>query len=103
MSDWFEEVFAEARKIPVGTVLSYGQVGDRAGVTARMAGKALSWASDAPSLDPVPWWRVLGSDGTLRIGKRDPALAKLQRERLETEGVKFTGSQRVESRFFAPD
>jgi alkylated DNA nucleotide flippase Atl1 len=103
MSDWFEDVYAAARLIPVGTVLSYGQVGDRAGVTARMAGKAMTFASDAPNLDAVPWWRVLGSDGTLRIGKRDPALARLQRERLEAEGVAFTGSGRVESRFFATD
>ena len=89
--NWFEDVFAAARLIPAGVVKSYGQLGDRAGVTARMAGKAMSWASDAPGLDAVPWWRVLGADGTLRIGKRDPLLAKLQRERLEAEGVKFTG------------
>ena len=107
--NWFEDVFAAARLVPPGTVLSYGQLGDRAGVTARMAGKAMSWASDSPkpggkgTENAIPWWRVLGSDGTLRIGRRDPLLAKLQRERLEAEGVKFTGSQRVESQFFAED
>jgi methylated-DNA-protein-cysteine methyltransferase-like protein len=103
MSDWFEEVYAAARLIPPAVVLSYGQLGDRAGVTARMAGKAMTFASDAPNLDAVPWWRVLGSDGTLRIGRRDPALAKLQRDRLEAEGVRFTDAGRVESRFFAED
>ena len=110
MSDWFEDVFAAARLIPVGVVMSYGQVGDRAGVTARMAGKALTFASDSTNSpktggkgaeNAVPWWRVLGADGTLRIGRRDPLLARLQRERLEAEGVRFTGSGRVESRFFA--
>ena len=103
MSDWFDAVFEVVRRIPAGSVMSYGQVGDRAGVTARMAGKALAVASDSPLSGPgvTPWWRVVGSDGTLRIGRRDPALAKLQRERLEAEGIAFTGSRRVESRFFA--
>lgn len=92
---WFATVYEAARQIPPGKVASYGQLADMAGVTARMSGRAL-WAVP----DGVPWWRVVGSDGSLRIGKRDPALAKIQRERLEIEGVKVSESGRVENRFF---
>lgn len=92
---WFATVYEAAKQIPAGKVASYGQLGDMAGVTARMSGRAM-WTVP----DGVPWWRVVGSDGTLRIGNRDPALAKIQRERLEAEGVKVSESGRVESRFF---
>ncbi|MGC4046915.1 MAG: MGMT family protein [Armatimonas sp.] len=95
---WFATVYEAAKQIPAGKVASYGQVGDMAGVTARMSGRALSFVPDG-----VPWWRVVGSDGTFRISRRDPALAKRQREKLEAEGVKVSDSLRVESRFFIDD
>jgi methylated-DNA-protein-cysteine methyltransferase-like protein len=93
--DWFPVVYEAARAVPAGRVASYGQIGDAAGVTARMAGKALRFCPDG-----VPWWRIVGSDGTLRIARHDPALAKLQREKLEAEGVRLSDAGRVESRFF---
>ena len=37
----------------------------------------------------VPWQRVVGSDGYLRIGRRSPPLMQRQRELLEAEGVTF--------------
>jgi methylated-DNA-protein-cysteine methyltransferase related protein len=92
---WYEAVYAAARQVPAGRVASYGQLGDLAGVTARMAGRAV-W--EVP--EGVPWWRIVGSDGALRIAKRDPALAKRQREQLEAEGVRLSDAGRVESRFF---
>ena len=39
--------------------------------------------------EEVPWQRVVGSDGYLRIGKRSPHLQQKQRELLEAEGVTF--------------
>jgi methylated-DNA-protein-cysteine methyltransferase related protein len=95
---WFAAVYEAARTIPPGQVCSYGQLGALAGVTARMAGKALAFTPEG-----VPWWRVVAWDGSLPIHKKDPALALLQRQKLESEGIKFTGSQRVESRFFISD
>lgn len=65
--------------------MSYGQVADLAGCTARVAGWAMANVTDAA----VPWQRVVGSDGYLRIGRRSTALQELQRSLLVQEGVTF--------------
>lgn len=82
-------VHARVRLIPSGQVMSYGQVGDEVGCSAREAGWAMN---QAPDEKDVPWQRVVGSDGALRIGKRSPHLAQRQRELLEAEGVTFKES-----------
>ncbi len=80
-----ESVHTRVRLIPPGQVMSYGQVGDEVGCSAREAGYAMNQAAD----DDVPWQRVVGSDGYLRIGRRSPHLMQKQRELLEAEGVTF--------------
>ena len=65
--------------------MSYGQVGDEVGCSAREAGYAMNQAAG----DDVPWQRVVGSDGYLRIGRRSPHLMQQQRDLLEAEGVTF--------------
>ena len=83
----FEAIFAVVRAIPAGRVMSYGQVGDEAGgVSARIAGWAMANAVEGGD---VPWQRVVGSDGYLRIGRRSVALQDAQRKLLEREGVTF--------------
>ena len=74
------------RLIPAGWVMSYGQVGDAVGCSAREAGWAMNQIADE---DEAPWQRVVGSDGYLRIAKRSPAWAARQRALLEGEGVTF--------------
>ncbi len=74
------------REIPVGQVMSYGQVGDAVGCSAREAGWAMNQIADA---DEAPWQRVVGSDGYLRIAKRSAAWAQRQQALLESEGVMF--------------
>lgn len=88
-----ETVLARVRLIPPGRVMSYGQVGDAVGCTARQAGWALNQAWDGAE---VPWQRVVGSDGHLRTAKRSPALAARQKELLEAEGVTFRQSGSVD-------
>jgi len=64
--------------IPVGSVLSYGEVAAIAGLpSARMVGRLLS--EDGQDL---PWHRVLRADGTCA-----PHLADEQLTRLRAEGV----------------
>lgn len=64
--------------IPVGSVLSYGEVAARAGVSsARQVGRLLS--EDGQDL---PWHRVIRADGTPA-----PHLAAEQLARLLAEGV----------------
>ena len=79
-------VHDRVRQIPVGQVMSYGQVGDSVGCSAREAGWAMNQIADA---DEAPWQRVVGSDGYLRIAKRSATWAGRQRALLESEGVAF--------------
>ncbi len=80
------------RLIPAGQVMSYGQVGDDVGCSAREAGWAMNQIADE---DEAPWQRVVGSDGYLRIAKRSAAWAQRQRALLESEGVTFKANDCV--------
>ena len=82
--EYFEAIHAVVRAIPSGKVMSYGQVGQETGCAARTVGWAL-----ANVTDDVPWQRVVGADGYLRIGKRSVVLQQAQRTLLEREGVTF--------------
>ena len=66
-----------------GEVVSYSDVAKLAGHprAARAAGSVL-----AQSLDTLPWWRVVYSDGHL-----PPCNPGLQAERLAEEGVEVRG------------
>lgn len=86
-------VYALVRQIPRGKVMSYGQVAHACPpLTPRQVGRLMAAALD----DDIPWWRVVGSDGSLRIHKRDPMLAQLQQSLLQQEGVPFTPDGRVQ-------
>ena len=87
-----QRVYALVRQIPRGKVISYGQAAHVCPpLTARQVGRIMAHALD----DDIPWWRVVGSDGSLRIRKRDPMLAQLQKAYLQQEGVQFTPDGRV--------
>ena len=83
--DKFEEIYAFVKTIPAGKVLSYGEVGQEVGATARQVGSAMRFAPEG-----VPWQRVVGFDGRLPIIKTGPDSYQRQRELLESEGVVFT-------------
>lgn len=89
---YFDAINAVVRRIPPGSVMSYGQVAGLAGCTARVAG----WAMANVTEDDVPWHRVVGSDGYLRIGRRSVALKELQRRLLTEEGVTFKSGDCVD-------
>ena len=89
---YFDTINAIVREIPRGSVMSYGQVAGLAGTTARVAG----WAMANVTEDDVPWHRVVGSDGYLRIGRRSPALKEVQQRLLREEGVSFKSEDTVD-------
>ena len=71
-------------RIPRGTVLSYGEVADRAGLrSARIVGRIL-----AETDEDIPWHRVVRADGS-----PTPHLAVKQRELLRAEGVRFVNGR----------
>jgi len=81
------------RSIPVGRVLSYGQVAlmagcPRAGADARRVARVLHSMSKTHKL---PWWRVVKKDGSIGLREGEG----LQRELLAAEGVEFLPSGAV--------
>ncbi len=80
------QVHAIAHAIPPARVMSYGAVGAACEppISGYVCGRIMSAA-----MGDVPWWRVVGKDGKLPISKRNPNLAREQRELLEAEGVAF--------------
>ena len=74
------------RGIPRGRAAAYGDVGKAmdSPVSGLLVGR---WMTRCP--EDVPWWRVVGRDGTLLVARRDVQAAVLQQERLESEGVEF--------------
>lgn len=90
MASFRDQVFSVVREIPAGRVAGYGQVGRAldAPISGLLVGKIL--ATCPPD---VPWWRVVGADGSLLVAKRDPRLALEQRDRLESEGARFAADR----------
>ncbi len=92
------QVFALARAIPSGKVLSYGALGARCEppISGYICGRIMNSVGG-----DVPWWRVVAKDGSLPISKRNPSLAARQRELLESEGVEFDEENRVQMNRFS--
>ena len=82
------------RSIPAGRVTSYGEVAARAGLKgrARMVGRVLGLA---PEDDPVPWFRVLKSDGRIAFPVGSDAY-KQQVKHLRKAGVGVSRTGRVD-------
>ncbi len=82
-----QEIERMIRSIPQGKVSSYSAVAAAAGYPQnhRLVAKLLQGCGDR-----LPWHRVLGADGGIRL-KHDAALE--QRLRLQMEGVQFKGAR----------
>jgi methylated-DNA-protein-cysteine methyltransferase-like protein len=86
-----ERVYAVVRAIPAGRVATYGQIAEIAGrCTPRMVGYAMS---SVPEGSDVPWHRVINGRGEISLCGEGLAL---QRALLESEGIVFDGSGRVD-------
>jgi len=82
----FEEMRAVIRRIPRGAVATYGQVAEAAGFPGRA--RQVVWALQ--NAEGLPWHRVVGAGGKIRL----PGASGLeQRLRLESEGVRINGGR----------
>ena len=89
-----QRVLRVVRRIPPGRVVSYGGVAAILGTprAARGVGRVLAGLGDGTT---VPWWRVVNRNGEISI--KDPRRgAALQRMLLESEGVRFDRSGRID-------
>ncbi len=85
---YFEDIQKKVCRIPLGKVATYGEVARAAGYpgTARQ----VSWALRDAGTRGIPWQRVLGSGGRILLPDR---AGLMQRELLESEGVRFIGAR----------
>ena len=84
-----DEAFAETiRSIPRGKVASYGQVAAAAGYPRYHRAVARLLKTMIPG--ELPWQRVLGAGGEIKLAGR---AAAEQRLRLRMEGVTFVGKR----------
>lgn len=79
-----EQLFDLLRRLPVGSVTSYGALGAALDppVSGYLVGRAM-----ATCPYELPWWRVVARDGAFSLAKRSPEAALEQRRRLGEEGV----------------
>jgi methylated-DNA-protein-cysteine methyltransferase related protein len=93
-----DEIYEAIRQIPRGTVATYGQIAQLAGLPshARMVGWAMR--SHPEGVD-IPWYRVVNSGGRSSLPPGGEG-ARLQRSLLEAEGVEFSEEGRISLRRF---
>jgi methylated-DNA-protein-cysteine methyltransferase-like protein len=80
-------LFAVLAVVPPGTVVSYGQLAEMAGLAraARWVGRALS---QLPEGSTLPWHRVIAANGRISLPADSPSGIE-QRQRLVAEGIIF--------------
>src|SRR5215813_1550025 len=76
------------RSVPKGKVSTYGKVAAAAGYPLYHRAVARLLRKDVP--DSVPWQRIVGADGEIKLKGEGAAE---QRLRLTMEGVKFQGKR----------
>jgi methylated-DNA-protein-cysteine methyltransferase related protein len=91
----YQIIYDVVRKIPLGKVLTYGQVAELAGLygKARLAGYALfrvELASD------IPWQRVVNAKGEISYSEARCGGDYLQKTLLEQEGIEFKGNNCID-------
>jgi methylated-DNA-protein-cysteine methyltransferase-like protein len=74
------------RSLPAGTVSSYGAIARAAG----WAGAARQVVRVLQQVPGLPWYRVVGAGGAIKVEGEDAAE---QRFRLRMEGVTFRGAR----------
>ena len=88
----FEKILAQIRRIPKGKVATYGAVAEAAGFPG--AARQVVWA--LRSSKNVPWQRVLGAGGKIRL----PGESGMEQTlRLRVEGVEIYGNRVDLARF----
>src|SRR5262245_45361726 len=89
-----QRVLALVDSIPRGRVATYGEIARWAGLPrrARLVGRFLR---ELRAESPLPWQRVLGARGRIRLPRGSRAAAE-QRRRLRAEGVAVSADGRID-------
>ena len=86
-----QRIYAVLAAIPSGTVVTYGQLAELAGLprAARLVGRTLS---KLPGDSTLPWHRVINASGGISLPQDSPGFER-QKKRLQEEDVVVTGSR----------
>ncbi len=92
-----ERVYEIVREIPVGRVMTYGQIAEilGEGYTPRTVGFVMHGADTKET----PWQRVINSQGACSTGRLTVPV-NLQQQILEDEGVKFDAKGRCDLKVY---
>ncbi|HSE61339.1 MAG TPA: methylated-DNA--[protein]-cysteine S-methyltransferase [Candidatus Saccharimonadales bacterium] len=95
LSDFQKAVLDEVRKVPAGSVASYGQIAAYIGQprAARQVGGAMNSMEGVPDF---PWWRIINNAGIITIKGAVTANKRLQKELLEAEGIEVSDDYTVD-------
>jgi methylated-DNA-protein-cysteine methyltransferase-like protein len=95
-------IWATVRDIPRGSVASYGQIAEIAGIPrgARQVGYALR---QLPSGSDVPWHRVIQSSGRIAFEKGSPAYNRQARSLIMEDVVILEGRIDMKKYRWQPD
>ena len=89
----YQQIYATIRRVPKGTVATYGQIAELVGLPrgGRVVGMALR--ASTPEMG-LPWHRIVGkrSSNTAKVSIHDPVGGGMQRSMLEQEGVNFSAT-----------
>lgn len=112
MPEAYQQVYAVVRRIPKGKVLTYGLVSQL--VNERLSAQGVGWAlqalagatpknrrpqkrvSSVIQKPPVPWHRVINSQGGISTHKNPNIPPGLQRAMLEREGIVFNEEEKLD-------
>jgi methylated-DNA-protein-cysteine methyltransferase-like protein len=97
-----EHIWATVRDIPKGSVASYGQIAEIAGIPrgARQVGYALR---QLPSGSDVPWHRVIQTSGKIAFEKGSPAYNRQSRRLIMEDIVILEGRIDMQKYRWQPD
>lgn len=91
-TNFFGQVYEIVKKIPIGKVMTYGQIAEMLGTRdARRVGWALHGNSDRD----VPCHRVVNKDGQVALNYAFDGWQE-QKRKLVEEGVRFRDEMRVD-------
>jgi methylated-DNA-protein-cysteine methyltransferase-like protein len=96
--DFYQQVYAVARRIPRGRVTSYGRIAKMLGRpnAARAVGYALAALEGKRQSDPpIPWHRIINHAGRISTPDMEGG-ASLQAKLLRQEGVVVNDDLRVD-------
>lgn len=95
MTDFTKRVITIIQGIPPGHVMSYGQVAAAAG-SPRGARQVVRILHSMSSKYDLPWHRIINAQGSISAPKEAQEKASIQRKLLESEGVRFNITEKVD-------